>query len=223
MASSLANTGGRPPVVLFDLDGTLLDSAPGVERCLRETFDHFGIAPLRPDQLRSLIGPPFSVALPAFIGDRHVDDVISYYRTLYTAGGMYEAALYPGIAFLVEGLVRTGVRLAVATSKLEAYIAPILARMGILDCFEVRCGHDERVRTTKALVVAEALRRLDVDDAGSVVMVGDRRHDVIGAAASGVPTVGAGWGYGAEGELAEAGATAIFDTATDLAHFWNVA
>lgn len=212
-----------PAVVLFDLDGTLLDSAPGILRCLQETFDHFDLQPPTPQQLSALIGPPFSATLPALIGDLDLDEVLRYYRELYRdGGGMFEAALYPGIAELVEALRAGGVRLAVATSKLEDLIAPILRPMGILDCFEVRCGHNEPTRTTKTMVVGEALRRLEVGATGTV-MVGDRLHDVVGACAHDVPTIGAGWGYAQGDELLAAGAVAVFDTAADLARFWALA
>ncbi len=214
-----------PDVVLFDLDGTLLDSAPGVERCLRETFDHFDLAPLSDTQLRALIGPPFSSSLPALIGRQDVDEVLRHYRALYRqGGGMYEAALYPGIATLVGALRTAGVQLAVATSKQEDLIVPILSRTDILDCFEVLCGHDEPVRTSKTMVVGEALRRLGVGSVSTAgtVMVGDRVHDVVGAAAHDVATFGAGWGYATGTELVDAGAVAVFDTAADLAEFWQL-
>ncbi len=192
---------------------------------MRQTFVHFGLAPLSDTELRALIGPPFSSLLPALIGPHDVDEVLRYYRSLYRqGGGMYEAALFPGIAILVAALHAAGARLAVATSKQEELIVPILSRTGILDCFEVLCGHDEPARTSKTMVVGEALRRFGVGtvSAAGTVMVGDRVHDVVGAAAHDVPTLGAGWGYAIGTELLDAGAAAVFDTAADLARFWRL-
>ena len=199
-----------PAAVLFDLDGTLIDSAPGIHRCLSETFAHFGIAPLTAQTFQPLIGPPFATSLPALIGDHDLDDVIAHYRTLYRAGGMFEATLYPGIAHLVDELARRDVRLAVATSKHEVLIEPILERLGIVGRFEVLCGHIEPHRATKTAVVAAALARLGEPDRAGVVMIGDRLHDVVGGQANDQAVLGAGWGYGAPGELIDAGAADVF-------------
>lgn len=209
----------RAATVVFDLDGTLIDSAPGIHRCLSETFAHFGIPALTAQTFQPLLGPPFRTSLPALVGERNVDEVLVHYRSLYSGGGMFETSLYPGIAELVTALRRGNVRLAVATSKLDAYTEPILTRLGVADCFEVLCGHVEPHRNTKTLVVEEALAQLGRPDPDTVVMVGDRRHDVVGAQANGVPALGAGWGYGAPGELAAAGAVDVFDTPAELGRY----
>lgn len=212
------STGDRPPIVLFDLDGTVCDSGPSILACLRLTFAEFGLPPMDPVTERRLLGPPFRETLPALIGSLDVADVIAVYRRHYAAdGAMYRTVAYDGIAAVLRGLVAAGTRLALATSKAEMLAEPILDRLGLRDCFTHVCGdRPDGSRGAKALVVGEALRRFGHPDPVDVRMVGDRLHDVQGAAAHEVPTLGAGWGYGGPGELADAGAIEIFDQPREL-------
>jgi phosphoglycolate phosphatase len=210
--------------VLFDLDGTVSDSGPIIVACLRLTFAELGLPPMDSTTERSLLGPPFRETLPALIGPNNVEDVIALYRRHYAAdGAMFQSVAYPGIEAVLRGLVAEGTRLGLATSKAEMMAVPILERLGLRDCFTHVCGDlPDGSRGAKALVVGEALRRFDHPDPGQVLMVGDRRHDVQGAAAHDVQTLGAGWGYGAPGELAAAGAIEIFDVPADLGAYLGV-
>ena len=205
---------GRParPVWLFDLDGTLSDSAPGIHASMRAAFLDLGLAPLTPATERAMIGPPFRDSLPPFIGEVDVEDVIARYRHHYAGGGIFDTTVYPGIPAVLDALSAMDARIALATSKAEVFAPAILAHLGLAAHFEVVCGDDpDAGRATKAAVIGEALRRLGRPDPSGVVMVGDRSHDVHGAAAHGIPTLGAGWGYGGPGELAAAGARAVYD------------
>lgn len=211
----------RPPIVLFDLDGTVSDSGPIILACLRLTFAELGLAPMDPTTERSLLGPPFRETMPALIGSHDVENVIAVYRRHYAAdGAMFRSVAYPGIEDVLRGLVDAGSRLALATSKAEMMAAPILERLGLREYFTHVCGDlPDGSRGAKALVVGEALRRFGHPDPSAVLMVGDRLHDVRGAAAHDVRTLGAGWGYGAPGELAGAGAVEIFATPADLGDY----
>ena len=215
---------GRPPIVLFDLDGTVSDSGPIIVACLRLTFAELGLAPLDAKTERSLLGPPFRETLPALIGPHDVENVIALYRRHYASdGAMFQSVAYPGIEAVLRGLVAAGTRLGLATSKAEMMAAPILERLGLRDCFTHVCGDlPDGSRGAKALVVGEALRRFGDPDPNSVLMVGDRLHDVNGAAAHDIRTLGAGWGYGAPGELAGAGANEIFDHPNDLGVYFGL-
>jgi phosphoglycolate phosphatase len=209
---------GLVEVVLFDLDGTLSDSAPGILGSLRQAFAVVGAEPMTPDQEQHVLGPPFYSSLPEIVAPELVPDIITSYRGFYSAGGMFDVTPYEGIDELLAGLTARGVRLAVATSKPEHYAAPIVEHLGLHEHFETICGDTlEGARDSKALVVGEALRRLGHPDPSTVVMVGDRLHDVRGAAEHGVPCYGAGWGYGAPGELALAGAIGVYAKPLDLA------
>ncbi|HJQ02208.1 MAG TPA: HAD hydrolase-like protein [Jatrophihabitans sp.] len=213
--SQIASPGYR--IVLFDLDGTLSDSAPGILHSLRLAFDKVGLPWVDPATARALLGPPFWHSLPPLVGADKVDEVVRIYRRHYWAGAMLHTTCYPGVAELLAELAERGLRLAVATSKAEPQAIRIVEHLGLADYFETVCGDtlDGR-RDSKALVVGEALRRLGRPDPAQVLMVGDRSHDVLGAAAHGVDCAGALWGYGSRAELAAAGAVELCQTPAEL-------
>ena len=211
--------------MLFDLDGTVTDSAPSILSALRRTFADFDLPPLDAGTERRLLGPPFRETVPALIGGHDLEQFIAVYRSYYaTDGVMYETVAYDGIELVLRGLVACGSRLGLATSKAEMMAEPILRHLGLDGYFAHITGdRPDGSRGAKALVVAEALRRFGHPAVEQVVMVGDRSHDVVGAAAHGIGTFGAGWGYGAPGELAEAGAVEVFAKPSDLAAHFGLA
>jgi len=204
-------------IVLLDLDGTLSDSAPGILDSLRLAFDEVGVPWVDQATARSLLGPPFWHSLPPLVGADKVDQVVAIYRRHYWDWAMLRTTCYPGVAELLAGLADRGLRLAVATSKAEPQAVRIVEHLGLADYFETVCGDtlDGR-RDSKALVVGEALRRLGGPDPDQVLMVGDRSHDVLGAAAHGIGCAGALWGYGSRAELAAAGAVELCRTPAEL-------
>jgi phosphoglycolate phosphatase len=212
----------RPDTVLFDLDGTLLDSGPSILAALRKAVAEEGVPALPPEAERALVGPPFYQALPPLIGD-DTERVVRTYRRIYvTEGFVYRAEPYPGIKALLDGLARHDVRLAVATSKLETSAVAVLEHVGLAGRFATICGDTPDVgRPSKSAVIAEALRRLG--ESPRTMMVGDRSHDVVGAREQGLPCVGAGWGYGTPAELETAGAIAIMPEPAALAAAWGLA
>jgi phosphoglycolate phosphatase len=203
--------------VLFDLDGTLSNSAPGILASLRHALVENGLPPMSAQQERSILGPPFQECLPPIVGADHVDAVIGSYRKFYGAGAMFDAIRYEGIEQVLGWLRDHGVTLAVATSKPEHFAVPIVEGLALTAYFQTVCGDTmEGTRGSKALVVGEAVRRLGSPLPGEILMVGDRSHDVIGARAHGVACLGAGWGYGQANELADAGALAVFADPLEL-------
>ena len=204
--------------VLFDLDGTLTDPAAGITRSLAHALEAVGRPVADRSSLRALIGPPLVDAFAAMgMTDAEIDVAIAAYRERYTTVGLYENALIHGIDALVRDLHTAGVRLAIATSKPEPFAATILEHFGLLDHFAVVAGAtlDHR-RRHKDEVVLHALEHLGLPDVSGVVMVGDREHDVFGAAEHGIATIGVLWGYGSKDELARAGAAAIVATVDEL-------
>lgn len=193
--------------VLLDLDGTLSESGPAIVGAVSLALEHLGRDPLDEQALRAFVGPPLEVSfagLPGF-DDALVAEAVRMYRQHYDLLG---PPLYPGVEDAVQQLRDAGLKVSLATSKPEPLALEIITDKGLLHLFDAVCGAGpDSERTTKAQVVAKALDRLGRPQ--RPVMVGDRFHDVEGAAAHGVPCVGALWGYGDADELAGAGAVAV--------------
>jgi phosphoglycolate phosphatase len=190
-------TVARAQLVLFDLDGTLTDSAQGIVSSFRHALDAIGAPVPQGDLATRVVGPPMHHTLNEMgLGERAAD-AIAAYRADYSTRGWEMNKLFDGIPALLADLGAAGVRLAVATSKAEPTARRILAHFGLDEHFEVIAGASvDGVRATKADVVAHALAQLEpLPD--RVLMVGDRSHDVEGAAEHGIDTVVVGWGYGA--------------------------
>jgi phosphoglycolate phosphatase len=187
-----------PDLVIFDLDGTLTDSADGIVSSFRHALGEIGAAVPEGDLSRRLVGPPMHHTLSAMgLGDR-ADEAIAAYRADYTTRGWAMNSLFDGIPDLLTDLRAAGVRLAVATSKAEPTARQIIEHFGLDQHFEVIAGASaDGVRASKADVVAHALAQLKPIPP-SVLMVGDRSHDVEGASAHGIDTVVVEWGYGAD-------------------------
>jgi phosphoglycolate phosphatase len=204
--------------VLFDLDGTLSDSAPGILGALRTAFAEAGLDWVDERTARSLLGPSFWQSLPPLVGEHRVVEVVASYRAHYVQGGaMLDTVRYDGVLQTLQALAGEGFRLAVATSKPEPHALQIVAHLGLAEFFETVCGDTlDGGRDSKALVVGEALRRLGNPDPSTVLMVGDRSHDVLGAAAHGVGCAGALWGYGSADELRAAGALRLCERPAEV-------
>ncbi|MFV9635974.1 HAD-IA family hydrolase [Mycobacterium neumannii] len=189
-------TASRPQLVIFDLDGTLTDSAQGIVSSFRHALGSVGAVVPDGDLAGMIIGPPMHHTLRGLgLGDR-TDDAIETYRNDYRTRGWAMNRVFDGIPALLTDLRAAGVRLAVATSKAEPTAQRILAHFGLADCFEVIAGASvDGSRAHKVDVVAHALAQLG-EIPERTLMVGDRSHDVEGAAAHGIETVVVGWGYG---------------------------
>lgn len=191
--------------VLLDLDGTLVDSAALITEHLSTALGAATGMERSPASLRPLVGPPWETALPGLgLSPAETAQVIEVYRASYDREAPTRTPLYPRIPELLDRIVHH--RLAVATSKPEPIARAIVAGVGLAGRFALVGGADQADgRIGKAAVVGSVLQRLGVDPAReAVVMVGDRHHDVDGAAAHGVPTIGVAWGYAEPGELVRA-------------------
>jgi HAD superfamily hydrolase (TIGR01549 family) len=187
-----------PQLVLFDLDGTLTDSADGIVASFRHALAAVGcLSPDLDDEAltRRIVGPPMARTLESMLGGQ-AEAALAAYRADYTTRGWSMNNVFDGIEDLLKDLHTRGVRLAVATSKNEVTARRILEHFGLDGYFEVIAGaSSDGTRAEKADVVAHALAQLSPLPE-RVLMVGDRRHDVEGAAAHGIDTVVVGWGYG---------------------------
>jgi phosphoglycolate phosphatase-like HAD superfamily hydrolase len=187
----------RPQLVIFDLDGTLTDSARGIVSSFRHALSHVGAAvPDDPDLAGRVVGPPMHQTLREMGLGEHTEAAIAAYRADYTTRGWVLNEVFDEIPELLADLRAAGVRLAVATSKAEPIALRILAHFGLDGHFEVIAGAStDGIRSSKADVVGRALSQLDPLPE-HVLMVGDRSHDVHGASHHGIDTVVVDWGYG---------------------------
>ncbi|MFZ4077926.1 MAG: HAD hydrolase-like protein [Microbacteriaceae bacterium] len=204
----------NPPfdAVLFDLDGTLIDSAPGIVESLEETFRHFGWAIPPRSELMHYIGPPLIDSFRHRLGLDEQDawEMLRVYREDYRRDGAFDAAVFPGIVGVLEQLCANGIPLAVATSKPESQAVRILDHLDLSQYFAViRGASEDETHSTKADIVAAALNGLREagHSASRAVLVGDRVYDVEGAAAHGIPAVIVEWGYGSPQEAVDAAST----------------
>lgn len=191
--------------ILFDLDGTISDSAPGILESMTHTFRTVGVPVPDHETLMSFVGPPIMDTFRTAMGmdETQAEHTLAVYREHYLSHGALDSAMFPGIDVVLHTLHRAGLPISTATSKPETPATYILEHYGLTGDIDVITGaSDDEVRSAKADVVAEALRRLDARgfDVSRPVLVGDRLHDVEGAAAHGVPVVFAEWGYGSPAE-----------------------
>ena len=205
--------------ILFDLDGTIVDSAPGITATLAYTFERLGMPVPSPADLVAYVGPPIMDSFRDLAGfDLPLAHrALEIYRAQYIKTGVFDATVYPGVEDVLREIHDRGVPLSLATSKPEKPATLILEHYGLLKYFDVVTGASEdEVRSAKKDVVEEALRRLTAigADISRPVMVGDRHHDVVGAAAHDVPTIFVRWGYGSPAE--EVGTIGVATTAEEL-------
>ncbi len=194
---------------LFDLDGTLIDSEPGITACIRHACERLGVP--APAELRPWIGPPLRHSFAPLLGHDavRVEAAVDYYHERFAVLGWREHAVYPGIAAAIARLREAGHRLAVVTSKPMRHAAPILESLPFGDAFEKLYGPDpSSAHCEKASMIAAALADFGAAPR-EAAMIGDRRYDIEGAVANRVRGIGVLWGFGSREELQQAGAQAL--------------
>lgn len=204
MLSTAPGALAHVPVVLLDLDGTLVDSGPGIVAALEHAFAVSGEQLPSPEVLRTFIGPPLAESFQGTLGlsTERTEQLRLAYVEHYQANGVLAAPPYPGVLDLLQRLAEQGRTVAVATNKPEITARRLLDHQGLAGELTLIGGTDQAVgRTDKAEVIGSVLRRLGIAP-GTVpaVMIGDRIHDAEGAARHGVPALLAGWGYGGVAE-----------------------
>lgn len=216
--------------VLFDLDGTLLDSQEGILSCIEKMLCDMGGPYLERTALRRFIGPPFQPMLQSACG--YSEEEALRARTIfcdyYAREGLFAAQVIAGIPELLQFLRDRGLRLGVASSKPQAYCRTMLEHFGLSGYFCVIVGSkaDGKSPEDKATMIRYALDALGGDAAvhGRTLMIGDRHYDVEGAHAMGLECIGLNpCGFAEEGELAQAGALAVFDSAYALTEYFRAA
>ena len=207
--------------LLFDLDGTLTDPGLGITNSVMYALRKFGINVSDRSQLYPFIGPPLRDSFRVYYGfsDEQCERAVRYYREYFKKSGMYENEVYDGIFELLTRLKASERSLVVATSKPEVFALEILRHFDLYKYFDFVAGATlNDVRNQKADIIKYALETLNITEKKSAIMIGDRKHDIIGAKETGLDSIGVLYGYGTYDELKNAGATYIADTPADI---WN--
>ena len=205
--------------LLFDLDGTLTDPKEGITKSVQYALNAFGIEVRDLDELCCFIGPPLKDSFIEYYGFSEEDakKAILIYREYFSTTGLYENVVFDGTKEVLKSLHQRGKKLYVASSKPEVFVKKILKHFD-LDSFFVFMGGSDlaEIRVKKADVIRYVLNENHITDLDQVVMIGDRKHDVLGAKEVGIDSIGVMYGYGSREELTAAGADVLAETIFDL-------
>ncbi|ALQ67832.1 HAD family hydrolase [Bacillus thuringiensis] len=207
---------------LFDLDGTLTDPKEGIINSVLYALKKVGIEELHVSELDSFIGPSIQ---QSFIerynmSEGEVERAVFYFREYLKQRGLFENNVYEGIPDLLQQLKNSANRLFVATSKPTVFAKQVLEHFQLTDYFEDIVGSNlDGTRIKKEEIIAHILQTNEELNKEEIVMIGDRKHDIIGANRNEIASIGVLYGYGSETELTEVGATHIANDVKELHHF----
>ena len=211
--------------VLFDLDGTLTDSGPGIMKCVQYALEKIGRPEPDLEKLRVFVGPPMFRQFMDYAGvdEDTARQAVAFYRERYIPTGIFENSVYPGIPELLSFLKMKGYQVAVASSKPEFMVRTVLEHFDLISYFDEMVGATpDGSLIDKAEVIAEAMRRLGIPEShkNEVLMIGDTRFDVEGARRAGLDCVAVAFGYGEKKDLEAAEPLRIVDTVDELKDFF---
>ena len=199
-------------VILFDLDGTVIDSKPGIFNAIAYTLDRLGMKEDDLSVLNKFIGPSIGASFKDIYGfdEQGALDAVEIYREYYSTKGILECKPYTGIEQLFKALKRDGKRIGLATKKPEPFAKSIVENLEFNKYFDFVCGSGlDETHDSKAHIIARCASQLSPDNNSNVVMIGDTKYDAIGANNAGVDCIGVLYGYGCEQELRDEGIIAI--------------
>lgn len=208
--------------VLFDLDGTLTDPGEGITNSVVYALKKYGIQVPDKTELYKFIGPPLHESFQVFYGfsKEKALKAVDYYREYYSKTGIFENKVYDGIKETLHTLKDSGRILIVATSKPEKFAKQILEHFHLAECFSFTAGANmDGTRTKKDEVISYALNSCRITEYSDVVMVGDREHDIQGAAKCHIDSIGVLYGYGTQQELKDAGANHLAEYPKDICKY----
>lgn len=201
--------------ILFDLDGTLVDSSQGILSAFRYTFEKLQLSVPSDKELSTFIGPPLEVTFGHYFQDQsELDRAISIFRTYYNSKGVHQATLFSGIILLLEKLDSAGYQLFVTTSKYETMAVLMLQELEIIDYFKAIYG-SLTGRFHKADVISACLAEQQISQTDAII-IGDTRFDIIGGKKVGIKTLGVTWGFGLQYDLQKVGANYICHQPQDV-------
>lgn len=189
--------------ILFDLDGTVTDPALGITNSVAYALKKYGIEETYEDLLK-FIGPPLTDSFKQFCGfdENTANQAVVYYREYFSVTGLFENKVFEGMEVFLEQLIKEGYRLAIATSKPEVFAKKILDHFSLSHYFTFIGGATmDSSRSKKADVVKYVMEQLAIKKEDSVMMVGDRLHDIEGAHQNNIRAIGVLYGYGDMAEM----------------------
>lgn len=204
--------------VFFDFDGTIADTGVGIFNSVRFAVAAMGFDPLPEDRLRTFIGPPVfdSFKRELDMTDEQSEKAVEKYRENYIRSGIYQLEMYPGIETLIKELKKTGIKVAIASSKPEKFVIKVIDYLKISHLIDfIAAPESDNAPEGKAVLVERAVKHFGVKKS-KALMIGDRYFDIDGANGAGVESIGVTFGYGSEEELRSAGATYLADSADDI-------
>jgi len=212
-----------PDIVLLDLDGTIADSYPGILRCLTLALPSIDLEHLTEDDIRAFLGPPLHYTLGEVYGKskQEIDDFVVVYRSHYFGGGEYEFELFPGIVDLIKDLASSHIKVGLATAKPIPSAERVLTKAELIHHFDFVGGSDmDLTRQDKPSILSFTIENIGgfitEGSNANIVMVGDRKEDILGAKHHRFTSIGAAWGYADEGELEDAHPDYIVHSADEL-------
>ncbi len=198
--------------VLFDLDGTLIDSSEGIIKSALYALKHYGIEEPDTEKLKKFIGPPLSDSFMRLYGfpEEQAMEAVTVYRARYNENGIYECSLYPGVKECILEMKARGYLIGMASSKPEPSCRKILEHFGLLGLFDdvVGATFDGKIGT-KEEVLCEVLRRWENITKDRMCLIGDTIFDIEGANQVGIPAIGVSFGFGDVQQMLDAGAKSI--------------
>jgi phosphoglycolate phosphatase len=202
--------------IFFDLDGTLTDPMVGITGSIQFAMERLGVDVPEANDLLWCIGPPLLENFQTLVGHDRAPAAVAHYRERFSSVGLYENTPYAGIHVALSTIRSAGVRLCVASSKPQIYVRQILEHFDLIDYFSDVFGSElNGIRTNKSELLRYALTETRID-ADAATMVGDRKHDIIGALDNGISAIGVLYGYGSSEELRQAGADRFANAPSEL-------
>ena len=183
-------------IVIFDLDGTLVDTSVGILNSVKDTVSYFGLSPLNKDELISFMGGSIYDTFKRFYPEANIVTLVDYFRKMYAEVHFNEAQPYEGVNSLLEKLNEDGVTIGVATFKREDLANRLLSSYSFFKFIHCICGSDSDGRLNKTDIINNCLKLLNVQDKSNVLLVGDAPNDALSAKMVGIPFLGVSYGYG---------------------------
>lgn len=205
--------------ILFDLDGTITDSAEGIINCVKYALNKLGVEPPDRKTLNKFIGPPLKYSFSEYCGldEASANFAVSAYRERYRDIGIFECSAYEGIEHTLKVISESGKTLVLATAKPEIFAKRIIEHFNLKCYFKGIVGAEIGGKLNyKDEIIAEVLNRFNITDKSRVIMVGDREQDIKGAKQNGIESIGVKYGFAEQDELERAGADYIAETPYDI-------